>query len=229
MTNTLRPKALFFDVNETLLDLTEVKRSVSSALDNRPELAALWFPTLLHHSLVSTAAKQFRPFGEIAVTALMMVAKSNGIDLSEEKAKQAIEPILSAPPHPDVISALKRLRKQNIRMGVLTNSSRGAMVKQMKAGKMDGLFDFMLSVEDIGIYKPHREVYHWAAEQRKIPPKDGMMIAAHGWDVGGAAWAGMRSAFVARPGQALYPLAPEPEIISPDMEDLVDRLILLKS
>jgi len=226
--DSMRPKALFFDVNETLLDLAEVKISVSRALDNRPELAALWFPTLLHHSLVSTVAEHFRPFGEIAVAALMMVAKNNGIDLSEETAKQAIQPILSAPPHPDVYSALARLRKQDFQMGVLTNSSGSAMAQQIKTAKMEGLFDFMFSVEDLGTYKPHRKVYQWAAEQRQIQPKDGMMIAAHGWDVGGAAWAGMRAAFVARPGQSLYPLAPAPEIIGADMEDIADRLILLR-
>ncbi|MFO8112924.1 MAG: haloacid dehalogenase type II [Desulfosalsimonadaceae bacterium] len=227
MNDSMRPRALFFDVNETLLDLAEVKVSVGNALENRPELAALWFPMLLHHSLVSTVAGQFKPFGEIGVAALMMVAESNGIDLSEEKAKQAIQPILSAPPHPEVVPALRRLRKQNIEMGVLTNSSRGAMEQQMNAARMDSLFDFMLSVEDLGTYKPHQKVYQWAAAQRGMQPAECMMIAAHGWDVGGAAWAGMRAAFVERPGQSLYPLAPVPEIIAADMEDVADRLILL--
>lgn len=227
MKDNMRPRALFFDVNETLLDLTEVRESVGKALGNRPDLAALWFPILLHHSLVSSVAGQFRPFGEIAVSALVMVGQSNGIDLSTEKAKDAIQPILSAPPHPDVVSALRRLRKQDFRMGVLTNSSRNAMEQQMNAGKLDALFDFMLSVEDLGIYKPHPNVYQWAAAGRDIPIEDCMMIAAHGWDVGGAAWAGMRAAFVARPGQALYPLAPVPELIGTDMEEIADRLIML--
>ena len=229
MTDSMRPEALFFDVNETLLDLSEVKESVSRALENRQELAALWFPTLLHHSLVSSAADQFRPFGEIAVAALMMIAESYGIDLSEDKAKQAIQPILSAPPHPDVVPALRRLRKQHIHMGVLTNSSKGAMEQQLKTANMEGLFDFMLSVEDVGIYKPHLKVYQWAAANQKMQPEKCMMIAAHGWDVGGAAWAGMRAAFVARPGQSLYPLAPVPEIIAADLEDIADRLIMLES
>ena len=42
-----RLKVVLFDVNETLLDLSPVKESVGTALGGRPELAPLWFTTLL--------------------------------------------------------------------------------------------------------------------------------------------------------------------------------------
>lgn len=222
-----RPGALFFDVNETLLDLSEVKMAVSEALGGNPGLAELWFPTLLQHSLVVTAAGQFRPFGEIAVASLMMVAQGNRIGLSESKAQEAIESLLSAPLHPDVLPAIKSLRQQGFCMGALTNSSRVAMVRQLQNAGLEPFFDFMLSVEDREMYKPHREVYQWAAESRGLSVENCMMIAAHGWDVGGAAWAGMRAAFVSRPGQVVFPLAPEPEITGRDMEAVASRLIAM--
>ena len=220
-----RPAALFFDLNETLLDLSETKASVGDCLGGRNELTALWFSTLLHHSLVLAVSGQFKPFGEIAVSALMMVARAHDMALSEEAAQKAIQPIRSAPPHPDVVHALRRLREENFRMGVLTNSSAEVMKQQLAAAEIDGFFDFSLSVEENGIYKPHRDVYRWAAAREQLDPSDCMMIAAHGWDVGGAAWAGMRTAFVARPGQPLFPLAPSPEMVAPDMEKTAERLI----
>ena len=60
-----RPKVIFFDVNETLLDLTPVKKSVGEALGGRPELAPLWFTTLLQYSLVATVADRYLDFGEV--------------------------------------------------------------------------------------------------------------------------------------------------------------------
>jgi len=51
-----RPEVIFFDVNETLLDLTPLKESVGETLGGRPELAPLWFTTLLQYSLVATVA-----------------------------------------------------------------------------------------------------------------------------------------------------------------------------
>ena len=227
MKKTTRPAALFFDVNETLLNLAGIKQSVAAALGNNPSLATLWFHSLLHHSLVTTSADRFRTFGEIGVATLIMTAESNGIDLSETRAKDAMQPLLSAPPHPDVIPALTRLKQAHFRMGALTNSSRGAMEQQLKTAGVDRFFNFMLSVEDKRIYKPHREVYQWAAETQNLPLGNCMMIAAHGWDVGGAAWAGMRTAFVARPGQAVFPLAPLPELTGKDMEAIAQQLIEL--
>lgn len=50
----------------------------------------------------------------------MMVAQANRVGLSEERARQAIAPLLSAPLHPDVMPAIERLRQQGFHMGALT-------------------------------------------------------------------------------------------------------------
>jgi 2-haloacid dehalogenase len=47
-----------------------------------------------------------------------------------------------------------------------------------------------------------------------------MLVAAHGWDVAGAKWAGLLTAFIAREGQQKFPLAPAPDIDVPDLEAL---------
>ncbi|WP_341222241.1 hypothetical protein [Polaribacter atrinae] len=52
-----------------------------------------------------------------------------------------------------------------------------------------------------------------------------MLIAAHGWDVAGALWAGWRAAFVSRPGQQLFPLAPETEIVASDLHKVTEILV----
>lgn len=50
------------------------------------------------------------------------------------------------------------------------------------------------------------------------------MVAAHGWDVGGAKLAGMHTAFVTRPGQCLYPLAPSPDLLVDNLRQLAGIL-----
>ncbi|HEX9881210.1 MAG TPA: HAD family hydrolase, partial [Hyphomicrobium sp.] len=74
-----------------------------------------------------------------------------------------------------------------------------------------GLADFFerkLSVEDVLVFKPHTLVYRSAAHKMGIDGSECMLIAAHGWDIAGALWAGWRAAFLSRPGAQLYPLAP---------------------
>jgi len=69
-----KPKVIIFDVNETLLDLENMRTSVGEALNGRDDLLPLWFSTMLHHSLVVSATGEYQSFGNIGVAALEMVA-----------------------------------------------------------------------------------------------------------------------------------------------------------
>ena len=219
-----RPKVILFDVNETLLDLTPVKESVGKALGGRPELAPLWFTTLLQYSLVTTVADHYLDFGEVGAACLRMVAQNHGVELSEDAAKEALAPMRSLPPHADVIPALGRLRDADYRLVTLTNSSKAAVADQMRHAGLTTFFEALLSVEDVGKYKPHADVYRWAAGRVGADVSECLLVAAHGWDVAGAAWAGMRTAFVARPGQQVFPLGPAIDITVPSLAELPGEL-----
>ncbi|QDT81833.1 2-haloalkanoic acid dehalogenase [Gimesia maris] len=222
-----RPKCLFFDVNETLLDLDAMKQSVAAALGGRPDLLPLWFTTMLQHSLVATVGDHYDDFGVIGAATLQMVARNHDIDLSDDAAKQALAPIRSLPAHPDVRPALEQLKQAGFRMVTLTNSSQAGVDAQMKNAGLTDLFEDRLSVEDVQMFKPHSHVYKWASRKMNVPPEDCMLIAAHGWDIAGALWAGWRGAFVARPGAQLYPLAKQPEINQPEMQQVAAELLRL--
>jgi 2-haloacid dehalogenase len=223
-----RPKLLFFDVNETLLDLSAMKTSVAQALDGRADLLPLWFTTMLQYSLVATVGDNYDDFGEIGAAAMMMVARNNGVTLSQEAARKAMLPIRSLPPHPDVRSALDQLKQAGFRMVTLTNSSQAGVDAQIKNAELLDMFEVRLSIEDIQLFKPHSHVYKWAARKMGLPLAECMLVAAHGWDIAGALWAGWRAAFLSRRGAQLYPLAPTPEIAEPDLIAAAKRLIALE-
>ncbi|TPN86949.1 haloacid dehalogenase type II [Aquimarina algicola] len=224
-----KPKVLFFDVNETLLDLTTMKKSVGTALGGREELLPLWFTTMLQHSLVATVSNHFEDFGAIGVATLQMIAANHGISLSDTEAKQAIiDPLLSLPPHPEVKTALELLKKEGYTLAAITNSSHKGVQTQFKNAGLTSYFDAILSVEHVGKYKPHPDTYNWGVQQMKVLPSEAMLIAAHGWDIAGALWAGWRAAFVSRPGAQLYPLAPKPETIGNDLKNITTYLSQLK-
>lgn len=222
-----RPEVLFFDVNETLLDLEPLKKSIASALGNAPGLGSLWFATMLQYSLVSTVAGQYHDFGKIGASALQMVGANNGFKISDQEALAAVKPILNLQPHPEVIPALSALKKAGYRMVSFTNSSSKAVETQLSFAKLSGFFEAQLSIEDLGKFKPHLDAYHWAARKMKLANHECMLIAAHGWDVAGANWAGWRSGFISRPGQQPYPLAPASETTGSDLKAISDYLLSL--
>jgi 2-haloacid dehalogenase len=226
---TIRPKVLFFDVNETLLDLTAMKTSVGNVLGGRSELLPLWFTTMLQYSLVSTVGRQYNDFGIIGAAALQMVAANNGITITEKEAREAIlGPIRSLPAHPEVKASLQQLKDAGYKLVSFTNSSnKGVKTQFENAGLLD-YFEDRLSIEDIGKFKPHSDAYDWAARKMDIKPAECLLVAAHGWDIAGALWAGWRAAFISRPGAQLYPLSPAPEINESNLSLVTNQLISLK-
>lgn len=221
----MTPNTLIFDINETLLDMDQVKSAVASALGN-DALVPLWFSTLLHYSLVETTYERFHDFSDIGAAAMVMVGHSQGITLDMETARSYIVPAMtSIPPHPDVITGLTRLKKAGFSLVALSNSSKAGLAHQLENAKLAPLFDSILSVESVRKYKPSASVYHWACNQIAAKRQDTMMVAAHGWDTSGAKAAGLLSAFVARPGKMEYPLGLPADMTVKDIQHLADVLI----
>jgi 2-haloacid dehalogenase len=210
------PKVLLFDVNETLLDLAPLQESIDAVLLEH-NASKLWFSTMLQYSLVMTVSNRFQSLTEIGAAALQMMAKNRDVVLSDDDARQALRPMLSLPAHPDVKEALVMLRAAGFRMATLTNSSSAGSSTQLAHAGIAELFDAQLSVEQLGKYKPHAEVYRWAAQQMDVEANQCMLIAAHAWDVAGAGWAGMHTAFIARAGNQLFPLAAEVDYVAADL------------
>lgn len=220
-----KPNVLVFDVNETLLDLAPLKASVSKALGGREELAPLWFSTMLHYSLVHTLCEKYHSFGEIGAAALKMLADSQGIELEYQDAMDAvIKPILSLPPHPDVVAGLKTLAEDGFRIVSLTNSSAEAAEAQLGNAGLSDLIEKRYSVESVKKYKPHMDTYRMVTRDLGARPEQTMMVAAHAWDLAGAMQAGLQTAFIERPHTALYPKMEKPDYVVKDVPELAVRL-----
>lgn len=218
-----RPKIIVFDVNETLLDLAPLKTSIGHVLGGREDLLPLWFSTMLHYSLVETVSGNYHSFGEIGTAALMMFAETHGIQLSMEDAKAAIvPPLLSLPPHPDVIDGLKALKADGFRIVSLTNSSSKGAETQLSNAGLTELIEKRYSVESVKKFKPHPDPYQMVLKDLGVKPEEVLMVAAHAWDLAGAKNVGLQTAFVARPGKTLYPNLAKPDYVVNDLLELKD-------
>ena len=122
---------------------------------------------------------------------------------------------------------MQRLKDAGYTLVSFTNSSNKGVETQFKNAGLTKYFDQRLSIEDMGKFKPHVDAYNWAARKMNIKPEECLLIAAHGWDISGALWAGWRGAFISRPGAQLYPLSPTPEINEQNLKLVADRLISL--
>lgn len=203
------PKLILFDVNETLLDMSKVKKKVNSALGTRHGFK-IWFGLLLQYSLVDNATSQYHNFSIIGEAALDMAAVKLQTKIGADDKKKVEQLFTQAPPYKDVKKGFDLLKKAGYRLATLTNTPNTIQLQQLNKADLTKYFEATLSVDDIKKYKPALETYSWAAKSVGLPASEMIMVAAHGWDITGAFHAGMQTAFVARKGQEMYPLAPAP-------------------
>lgn len=219
-----KPPLIAFDVNETLLSLAPIRTKLEGIFGEDPPMGE-WFARMLHGSLVANAIDNYRPFGDIGVESLLTVAVKRGLSLRGEDAVDVVAEMTSLPPHPDVPGALERLHDAGFVMVALTNGSTVVATDQIKNAGLEPYLQRVISVEEVGRFKPDPIPYLHAAAVMGVSIGDLTLVAAHDWDCAGATAAGAGTVFVKRPGAVWSIPADMPDVVVGDIADLADLLI----
>jgi 2-haloacid dehalogenase len=219
-----RPRVVVFDVVPTLLDLAPL-RSEIAALFGSADPFGEWFARTLHGTLVADHLRRHRPFDLIAAEVLVTTAALRGLALDPDRAAAALGTLRRLPTHPDVPAALDTLAGAGFRLAVLTNGSPDLVTAQMAASGLAGRFEALISVDEIGRFKPAPEVYVQAAFRLSVEIDEMLVVAAHDWDVAGARSVGAGAAFLARPGTVWGLPEPPPDLVTGDLAGLAAVLV----
>jgi 2-haloacid dehalogenase len=93
-----------------------------------------------------------------------------------------------------------------------------------QSSRLDGWLHTLISVDEVGVYKPAPRVYQHAAERLTRPITSIRLVSSNPFDVIGAAAAGMQVAWLDRSAGPFDTLAPRPDLVVSTLTDLVDRL-----
>jgi 2-haloacid dehalogenase len=216
-----------FDVNETLLDLAALDPHFQRIFGD-PGVRVAWFNQMISSALVATVTGAYHPFGAHAMAALEMTAAQAGVALANDDKQAVAAQLRQLPAHPEVAEALGRLGGGGLRLAALTNSTEEVARAQLAYAGLLEAFELVLSADTVGRLKPAPEPYRLAAERLGVAVGQVRLVAAHGWDVAGAARAGCATAFVARPGKVLDPLVERPEIIGADLAEVAEAILAVE-
>jgi len=213
---------LAFDVNETLLDLRALDAPFAAAFGDA-SLRPQWFALMLQVAFAGGLTGHYVDFTTAQRSALAMLATRQKVTLAQAQSDAIVNGMRTLPPHPEVREAMARLAKR-FRLVALTNSPADVAEAQMRNSGLRELLEAVHSADAVRTLKPAPEPYRMVAERTGVAIGDVRLVAAHGWDIAGALAAGCRAAFVARPGAALYPTGPQPDIVAPDLRGIADAL-----
>jgi 2-haloacid dehalogenase len=103
-----------------------------------------------------------------------------------------------------------------LQAAILSNGSPKMLEAAVKGANLAGLLDAVLSVEEVGVYKPHPKVYHLAVDRLGVPARAIAFQSSNAWDAYAASAFGMQVVWCNRYGQRAerLPGAPDREIKS---------------
>jgi 2-haloacid dehalogenase len=217
-------RILVFDVNETLLDLAALD-PLFERIFGDAGVRREWFLQMVQSALVSIVTNAYSDFGTVAKASLAMTAARRDMPLLESDREEILDAVEGLPPHPDALGALSRLRDAGLRLVTLTNSTLETADAQLSRSGLIDSFEAIFSADEVRRLKPAPDPYRMVAARMGVKTSNLRLVAAHAWDVAGALCAGCAAAFVGRHGMVPDPLAPTPDIIGKDLEEVADFII----
>ncbi len=155
--------------------------------------------------------------------AFVYTLRVNGVEFDDDEVTEFMKVYGDLRPYDDAVVGLNRL-SEKYDLVALSNGEQGYLERLAK-NNIKVAFTKIISVESVGVFKPHPAVYRTAAKNLGKEPDQIMMVAAHSFDIMGARACGYRGAYVNR-----YRLPTEESPYQPDLEvedfrALADRLL----
>lgn len=219
------PQSLAFDMYGTLVDPLGVERRLQRHVGAEAgAVARRWRETQLRYAALLTAMERYQDFTWVTERALEHALDGAAADPGPEARAELLAAYDELEAFPDTGPGLERLRAAGHTAIVFSNGT-GAMIERVlaAAGIADHFGD-VVSVDEVGTYKPSPRVYEHAAARLRRPIGDVWLVSANPFDVIGAASAGMRTAWVERAPTPFDPLGPRPDVVVRELTELAAAL-----
>jgi len=214
--------AYIFDAYGTLFDVHAAIAKYGDRIgENAARLSELWRSKQLEYTWTLSAMDRYEDFERLTERALdFALAKFPEADPALKPALLAAYRELDA--FPDARAALQSLKAAGAVTGILSNGSPEMLDAAIGAAKLAPLLDHVISVDEIGIYKPRGEVYALVTEALELKPEDIAFVSSNRWDVAGAANFGFTAIWVNRGKVPDEYQNLAPAFIVPDLQSLPD-------
>jgi len=209
-------RACVFDAYGTLFDFASAAAGCSDVLGDRAApLTALWRDKQLQYSWLRAVEGRHADFWQVTGDALDFALEA--LRLGQTGLRERLMNLyLTLDAFPEVPPMLRSLKVAGLSTAILSNGSPAMLQAAVENAGLGALLDLVLSVEEVGVYKPHPKVYQLAVDRLAVRPEAILFLSSNAWDAYAASAFGMRTIWCNRYGQGRerLPGAPDREISS---------------
>ncbi len=207
-------RACVFDAYGTLFDYASAAAGCRDVLgDNTDRLTALWRDKQLQYTWLRATQARHADFWQVTGDALDFALDTLGLRDDALRAR-LMNLYLSLATFPEVPAMLGALRGAGIKTAILSNGSPPMLDAAVRSAGLSDLLDEVLSVEAVGVFKPHPKVYRLAVDRLGVDARAICFQSSNAWDAYAASAFGMRVVWCNRYRQRpeRLPGAPDREV-----------------
>jgi 2-haloacid dehalogenase len=214
-------QAVVFDAYGTLFDVQSPVAKLSAEIGEQAEsLGHVWRQKQLEYTWLRSLMGTHADFWAVTRDALDFALAELAIDESG-LADELMTLYLKLDTFTEVSEALAALRQRGKRLAILSNGSPSMLDAVVRHAGLDKTFEHILSVEEVGIYKPSRRVYRLAMQKFHIQDAPSIcFVSANTWDAQAAAQFGFQVVRIARSPKQNDKLPGKPARIIESLKDL---------
>ncbi len=212
----LKVRACVFDAYGTLFDFASAAAGCGDVLgDKAGALSALWRDKQLQYTWLRGLQRRHADFWQVTSDALDFAMESLGIENARLRTR-LLDLYRTLKCFPEVPQVLGDLKQAGFVTAILSNGTPSMLDDAVKGAGLSAVLDHVLSVEQVGVFKPHPDVYQLAVDTLGMAPAEIAFQSSNAWDAHAASAFGMRVVWCNRYGQRRerLPGSPDREIKS---------------
>jgi 2-haloacid dehalogenase len=198
-------QTLAFDVYGTLIDTQGVAATLEGWIGAQAlVLARAWREKQLEYTFRRGLMGAYADFDTCTEQALEYCCEALGIALEPEQEAELLRRYQELPAFADAGPALDALRADGHRLFAFSNGTAETVSGLLRNAGLEDRFEDLVSVDEIGCFKPDPRVYRHFLQRANVSPPDAWLISGNPFDVIGAQAMGMRTAWLDRSRQGLF-------------------------
>lgn len=211
-----------FDAYGTLFDVSAAAR-IAAEEPGRDALAACWQKLAgdwrlkqLQYTWLRAVADAHADFWDVTQDGLDWAMENNGLD-DPELRERLLQLYWELQAYPEVPAMLAQLKAAGLDTAVLSNGSPKMLDGAVQSAGVGEVLDDVLSVESVGVFKPHASVYDLVGTRFGCAREEVLFVSSNGWDAAASSGYGFQTVWVNRAGEPMDRLPWKPAHVLGDL------------
>ena len=217
-----------FDAYGTLFDVGAAARRAAEQPGREafaakwPAIAETWRLKQLQYTWLRAVADAYTDFWTVTGEGLDFALERHGFGDDAELRARLLALYWELEAYPEVPAMLAALKRAGLATAILSNGSPDMLDGAVQSAGIGEVLDDVLSVESVGVFKPHRSVYDLVGQRFGTDPGEVLFVSSNGWDAAASAGYGFQTVWVNRAGEPVDRLPWRPAHVLGDLTGIPD-------